>query len=384
MEQKSSFFDSAFIEQIMNAHQPNQDIVVTEVAQLEVDNSASILAALASATSQNLIGHFGLQVDFTRNGIAESKKMVMKIKPHGNEIVSMLNSLATACGPDLADIYATYQAETGFQFTHLREQEIYKNLIPSFTPEVHGLYTDEKTDTYIILMEYLEDVELLNSVMQPEKWTDEHIKCALKQIAAWHAKMLNSNKKLGESEIWKADLPNLSYMCRLMPIWSALLKNAGEKFPELYTEERCSKLKDVINGIPVWGAKLDQLEKTLTHNDLNPRNTCFKVTNGNLEFCVYDWELSTFQIPQYDVAELLCFVLDEDRYHLRDQYVEYYRNKINQLTDLYNDEPAFKEAFFWASLNFGIHRLGMYMMAHAVSPYPFLPRVVNSFFNSIT
>jgi hypothetical protein len=100
-------------------------------------------------------------------------------------------------------------------------------------------------------------------------------------------------------------------------------------------------------------------------------------------FCAYDWELATFQIPQYDIAELLCFVLDKNRYHLRDKYLEYYRDELNKLTGLYDDEATFKQEFIWASLNFGIHRLGMYMMAHSVSPYPFLPRVVNSFFDSI-
>lgn len=383
MNQKLNFFSTAFIAQIMNAHQPNQNIMVTKVVQLDIDNSASILAVLASANSQNLIGHFGLQVDFTKNGLAERKKMVMKIKPHGNEIVNMLGSLAIACGQELATVYAKYQSETGFQFTHLREQEIYKNLKPSFTPKIYGLYTDVKANSYIILMEYLEDVELLNSVMEPEKWTHKHIKTALKQMAGWHAKMLKSDQTLGKSEIWESDLPNLDYMINMMPLWRALLKNASEKFPQLYTPERVEKIQKVITQIPIWGAKLNALPKTLIHNDLNPRNTCLKLINGNLKFCAYDWELATFQIPHYDVAELLCFVLDQDKYDLREAYLEYYRNEINQLTGLYDDEIAFKEAFIWASFNFGIHRLGMYMMAHTVNPYPFLPRVVNNFFDSI-
>lgn len=383
MKQELNYFEAKFIEQMMNNHQANQNIVVKKVKTLEVDNSASILAVLASASSENLIGHFGLAIDFTRNGIPESKKMVMKIKPHGNEIVNMLNSLATACGPELATIYTQYKSETGFQFTHLREQEIYKNLHPVFTPEIYGLYTDEKVNSYLILMEYLEDVELLNSVMEPEKWTDKHIKTALKQMAEWHYIMFKDNKNLMKSKIWKTDLPNLDYMTKLMPLWTALLNNAADKFPQLYTQERSEKIQNAINQIPVWGSKLNALPKTLIHNDLNPRNTCFKIINRDLKFCAYDWELATFQIPQYDVAELLCFVLDKDKYHLREEYLAFYRKELNQLTGLYNNKASFKEEFIWASLNFGIHRLGMYMMAHSVSSYPFLPRVVNSFFASL-
>ena len=32
---------------------------------------------------------------------------------------------------------------------------------------------------------------------------------------------------------------------------------------------------------------------------------------------------------------------------------------------------------------FGLHRLGMYLMAHALSPYPYLPRVVASYFDTL-
>jgi len=383
MKQEFNCFEAKFIEQMMNNHQADHNIVVIKIKPFEVDNSASILAVLASVNSQNLIGHYGLEIDFTRNGLPERKKLVMKIKPHGDDIVNMLNNLATACGLELSAIYSQFKSETGFQFTHLREQEIYKNLKPVFTPEIYGLHTDELENNYLILMEYLEDVELLNSVIQPEKWTDKHIKTALKQMAEWHFKMLKSNKQLSKSEIWKTDLPNLEYMTKLMPLWTALLQNATDKFPELYTQERCGKIQNAINTIPIWGQELNELPKTLIHNDLNPRNTCFKVKNGDLKFCAYDWELATFQIPQYDVAELLCFVLEEDRYNLRDEYVEFYRKELNQLSGLYKNDVSFKQEFFWASLNFGIHRLGMYLMAHSVSPYPFLPRVVNSFFDSI-
>lgn len=379
----SRYFNPVFVQQVMQDYQPEQEITITAVRRLEVDNSASILAVLASATSENIIGHFGLEVYFTRNGLAETRRMVMKIKPHGDEIVGMLNTLATACGPVLAPVYELYKSETGFQFTHLREQEIYNKLQPNFTPEIFGLCSDEESHVYIILMEYLEDVELLNSVLETEKWSDEHIKATLKQMAVWHSRMLNYRSTNLDFKIWNADEPDLTYMTRLTPLWTALLNNAKDKFPELYTKERSDKLQKAINEIPVWGLKLENAPKTLVHNDLNPRNTCFKTIDGELKFCAYDWELATFQVPQYDIAEFLSFVLDEERYYLRFDYLEFYRKELNELTGAYDDLALFKEEFILASLNFGIHRLGMYMMAHSVSPYPFLPRVVNSFFNSI-
>lgn len=282
---------------------------------------------------------------------------------------------------ELASVYEGFKSLTGFQHTHLREQEIYSKLGPSFTPEIFGLYTNHETNVYIILMEYLHDVELLNSVMAVEKWNNQHIQTALTQMARWHSSMLDTSANL-DINLWD-DAPSLQYMTGLLPLWQALLNNAAEKCPELYHASRVATMQAAINNIPGHWQQLQRLSKTLVHNDLNPRNSCFKTGNGQLHFCLYDWELSTFHIPQYDLAEFLCFVLDDERYHMRPYYIEFYRRQLSALTGKYEDAVTFNNEFYLAASDFGIHRLGMYMMAHAVSPYPFIPRVVNSFFNTI-
>ncbi|WBA40379.1 hypothetical protein [Hymenobacter canadensis] len=85
----------------------------------------------------------------------------------------------------------------------------------------------------------------------------------------------------------------------------------------------------------------------------------------------------------YDAVELLCFVLEADRYHLRPAYLEHYRHILHALTGRYPDPAAFRRETHYAALDFGLHRLGMYLMAHSVGPYPFLPRVVESFFDTL-
>lgn len=377
----SPYFSPSFVQQIMQDFKPDQNIVVSDINMLYVDNSASILAVLASAQTEKLIGHFGMEVTFTANGKQHTRQMVMKVKPHGQEIVDMLNTLAQACGGELAAVYEEYKSLTGFQHTHLREHEIYSKLNPSFTPDIYGLYTNHETRVYIILMEYLHDVELLNCVMAPDQWNDEHIKTALAQMAQWHSSMLDTSANL-DMNLWD-DVPSLQYMTRLMPVWQALLNNAAEKCPELYHPSRVHALQTAINDIPKYWQQLQTQLKTLVHNDLNPRNSCFKTGNTQLQFCLYDWELATFHIPQYDVVEFLCFVLDEDRYAMRPYYMAFYRKQLSSLTGKYKDAESFNNGYYLAALDFGIHRLGMYMMAHAVSPYPFIPRVVNSFFNTV-
>ena len=378
----TSYLNASFVQQIMQAQFPDRQVSVQNVTLFDVDNSASILVALTAVQTESNIGHFGIEVFFTIDGVAQKKKMVMKIKPHSREIVDMLNMLSKLCGPELHSVYEPFKNLTGFYYTHLREQEIYSKLRPLFTPDIYGLYTNQQDHVYVILMEYLDEVELLNTVMSPEKWDDQHIKTALKQMAQWHSMMLNKVADIDLS-VWK-DAPSLQQMTDLIPLWKGLLNNAAEKFPELYTPSRVKIIDTAIQQIPDYWQQLEKLPKTLIHNDFNPRNSCFKTENGALKLCLYDWELATFHIPQYDVAEFLCFILDQDRYHQRYAYIEYYREELARLTGKYQSAPSFHQELYLATLDFGIHRIGLYMMAHSVNPYPFLPRVVNSFFDAVS
>jgi aminoglycoside/choline kinase family phosphotransferase len=277
-------------------------------------------------------------------------------------------------------VYPAYAALTGFQQSHGRELEVYRNLRSDLQPDVFGVYADESTETYLILMEYLEDVTLLNSVMSPESWTDTHIRQALDQLAGWHAQHLD--RQLPLNPVYWTDAPSKAYMLKLTPLWTALLQQAARAFPDLYTAERTVTLQEIIGAIGSYWQELEQLPKTLVHNDLNPRNACFKQKEGP-QLCVYDWELATYHVPQYDVVELLCFVLDADRYPLRLTYMAHYQTALHELTGRYADQRAFQRGFELAAFDFGIHRLGLYMMAHTISPYPFLPRVVNSYFDTL-
>ena len=370
-----------FVERMMQQHMPQKMIQVFDCQPFVIDNSASILAVLTAGVSNKLIGHFGLTVDFAVDGRRQTRRMVMKVKPHGREIAAMLQGLATACGGVLAEVYPAFALRTGFAHSHGRELDVYSKLPSSLQPAVFGVFADEPNGTYLILMEYLADVTLLNSVMTPELWTDKHIRQALDQLAVWHAQHLD--KPLPLNPIYWDEVPSTAYMVALSPLWDAMLHHAAGAFPDLYTTKRTRILQAVIAAIPGYWQELEVLPKTLVHNDLNPRNACFKQQDSVPVLCVYDWELATYHVPQYDVVELLCFVLDEDRYALRQTYLTYYQQALHRLTGRYADEQAFRRGFDLALFDFGLHRLGLYMMAHTIGPYPFLPRVVNSYFNML-
>ncbi|MGL1885154.1 MAG: phosphotransferase [Reichenbachiella sp.] len=373
------YFTTDFLSKMMSNHSGKQ-IVVSEASPFSLDNSASILAVLTAGNSTRPIGHFGLNITYKEDQRENTLDAVLKIKPHGNEITAMLNGLAAKPKTNLEKVYDEFQSETGFRNVHRRELEVHEKLKPSCAQEVYGTHADEESGLYFILMESLLETEKLNTVMQPGLWKDDSIKEVLNSMAKWHIEGQQAHQILNQ-QYWD-DVADKVYMIRLVPLWEELLNQASNQFPELYTEERQQIMQSFIKDLPRYWSELASMPKTLVHNDCNPRNMCFKGPENKL--CLYDWELSTYHTPVYDIVEFLSFALEEDRYDQWPVYLKYYFETLESLGNPYKDEKQFKRAVKLSARDFGLHRLGMYMMAHAVAPYPFLPRVVNSYFHLLS
>ncbi|MBC7448474.1 MAG: hypothetical protein H7330_10480 [Hymenobacteraceae bacterium] len=383
----ADYLSPAFLEDLLSRHQPGRDLRVRAVTPLALDSSASILATLAAAGQQTTpVGHFGLNVTVSAAGAPPTMHpLVLKLKPSGAVVSAMLGQLAAHSGGVLADVYPALLLRAGFAHTHTRELAVYGAYgTDPLLPRVWGLHADDARGHYAILLEYLDetaDISLLNSVATPERWTDEHLRTALRQLAGWHARHLG--RPLPRTPTEQADEPSRAYMLALTPLWEALIASAAHHAPTVYSPARAATLRRFVGELPDYWSELEVASKTLIHNDLNPRNTCFRATAAGPRLCAYDWELATHHVPPYDVVELLSFVLTPDRYHQRLPLLELYRHELHTLTGQYADPDAFRRLTALAARDFGLHRLGMYLMAHAVSPYPFLPRVVDSYFDTI-
>src|SRR5574343_169586 len=121
---KTKYFSIEFIKLMMQNYKHSADLIITSVSEFSIDNSASILVTLTSATSDEFIGHYGLKVDYTYEGKSFSKKMVMKVKPHGLAISDMLNGLSSMCSEEVHEQYKHIKDETGFYNTHDKEINI--------------------------------------------------------------------------------------------------------------------------------------------------------------------------------------------------------------------------------------------------------------------
>lgn len=383
----TDYLSPGFLESLLRRHQPAADLRVLAVAPLPLDSSASILATLAAAGQQATpVGHFGLAVTVSAGNAAPvTLRLVLKLKPSGAVVSEMLGMLAAASGGELAAVYPALLLRAGFAHTHSRELAVYAAFgADPLLPRAWGLYADDASGQYALLLEYLDEaagITLLNTVMTPELWTEQHLRTALTQIAGWHARHLGRPLPMSSAEA--ADQPSRAYMTELMPLWEGLIANGVAHAPALYTPERAATLRGFAADIPAYWAELEAAPQTLVHNDFNPRNTCFRETAAGPQLCAYDWELATHHVPPYDVVELLSFVLRPDRYDQRLPLLEFYRQELHTLTGQYADPVAFRRLTALAARDFGLHRLGMYLMAHTVSPYPFLPAVIESYFDTL-
>lgn len=370
------YFSAEFIKKMMLNYAPTSKIEVNEVKLFSIDNSASILVTLTSESSDEFIGHFGLEVAYLLDGEEKHSKMVMKVKPHGVAISDMLSGLSGMCCESVHQEYSKVKNNTGFYNTHDKEIFIYTEQKSDMYPVVYGYYINEEENVYALLMEYFEDVELLNSVMNTNEWDNSKIKIGVNAMTRWHINHTNNTS-------WYThkfnDYRTYEQIESLIPTWKVLLDNAKQRFPELYTNNIVEKLNFGINEMATLWNELITVPKSVVHNDFNPRNAFFKKNADNLNICVYDWELATVHFPVYDLVEFLSFTagsLTDDQ--LQDHILDFHKVLAEKFSE-YENPKTFNKTLLCSVFDFGLHRLGMYMMAHSVGPYPFIPHVVNNF-----
>jgi hydroxymethylglutaryl-CoA reductase (NADPH) len=132
---------------------------------------------------------------------------------------------------------------------------------------------------------------------------------------------------------------------------------------------------ELIDGVGDWWAELEQMPRTLVHNDFSPRNIALRATDHSL--VAYDWELATLHVPQRDLAELLAFVLtDKAAPDEVTAMVETHRAAVQGVSGSAIDRERWRRGYRLALWDFVITRLQLYVMAHTHRELPFLEHVV--------
>jgi len=162
----------------------------------------------------------------------------------------------------------------------------------------------------------------------------------------------------------------------MRPFSLALLDNARSEFPEIVTQAHYDTVAKIITRMDSWLPHYCRLPATLIHNDFNPRNIAFLNGRNAPKAVIYDWELACIDIPQRDIAELLCFVLRSDTgFDQIRRYVNLHRTELELLVNEALDETEWLGGFHYALYDFVIGRLLLYLMAHTHKDYKFMHRV---------
>ena len=359
---QSPLFDALNVEQV-------------EQRTLAITGS-SIITELTSHKINKLVGHFPFRLH-TGAEFAPIDVMV-KVKPLDDEVILMLNSMAAMCDPRLAQAYNQFKDQVGFKGCHVRELAVMSQLDERFrrhAPVTYFTVNDPEREAYVIVQEYLQDMELMDSADDTRGWTLEHIEAALSGIAEVHAIWYGREAEL-QQQPWLGQVMDTASMKEKTRLWEMLAVHAKEEFPEWFDERDVRMHRKALYSLEQWYREIDAMPKTLIHNDFNPRNIAFRRRFGQLTLCAYDWELATMHLPQHDCAELLVFTLgaDADRRQI-DYFVEFHRRALEKAVGVEIDPEQWRRGYELCLLDLLINRVPMYLMAHTFRHYAFMERV---------
>ncbi|HJR60930.1 MAG TPA: phosphotransferase [Vicinamibacterales bacterium] len=340
----------------------------------------SIITELTAATVRRLIGHFPYRVRFRAGrGNSQSVDLIVKVKPLDTEVILASNSFASMCGGRLAASYTRFKDAVGFAGCHTRELAVYRQQDPRFTalfPVIFDTVQDDEREAYVIVMERLAGLDLMDSADDVSGWQPTHIEAALRGIAQAHAVWYGREAALLR-EGWLGPTMTARRMADMAELWENLAIHAAEEFPDHVSADDLLFQRGLVGSIGRWWAELEDMPRTLIHHDFNPRNLAFRRTATGLALCAYDWELAALQVPQRDAAELLAFVLgpaaqpDEVAH-----YLELHRTALADATGTAIEPRTWRRGYQLALCDFMVNRLAMYLMGHTFRQYGFVDRVV--------
>ncbi|MCG8317823.1 MAG: phosphotransferase [Pseudomonadales bacterium] len=377
---KRSDFDTAFFNRVMQSFSGNSATHIASVKPIEdFKMGSSIITELTAHKINKLVGHFPYEIKVAGN--EKPLPVMVKVKPLDAEVILVSNSMAALCDARLAQAYNNFKEQLEFKHCDIRELEVMKQQDPRFVrncPIVYYTWADPEREAYVIVEEMLQGMEMMDTADDTSGWTEEHYAAAINGIAEVHSIWYGKEKEL-QSKPWLANAPTSENMMKRLRLWELLAVHASEEFPEWFTPEIMDGCRRVIYELPDWYGKLDQMPKTLIHNDFNPRNICFRRTPTGLQLCAYDWELATLQVPQHDLAELLVMTAQPDISPVEvNHWVELHRQALENATGQSIDPTIWRDGFKYSLWDLSVNRLAMFMMGHTFRHYDFMERVYHT------
>ena len=326
-------------------------------------------------------GHLGLYGVSRAESDSDDANFVLKIKARDGEAIATALEVLSVAHPRLRNTLERFSDQLQLQGAEARETSFYSAApaeLLEFAPRCHAQGRHPETGRAMLLLERLVDVELLNSVDQPHLWTDAHLTTAVRDLARIHA-VKYEDATPGGLPIRDAERVDAESILQALPFHLAVAQAVEPYLQTWGGTELVSHVRDLIADMATWIPRYARQPRALIHNDCNPRNMAFRHAGGNLRACWYDWELCAWAPPQRDLAELLCFTLNEkDARERSGRYVELHRQQLSAIVGHEIDSYSWIEGYKLALAELMVRRLFLYTLLHCSVRQSFLPRVVRT------
>lgn len=376
--------NEAFFEPGLRRALDDESIEVCRQRPLEAGSTGcSIITELTARRVNKRIGLFPYELTYrsARDQTVKSLEVMVKLKPLDEEVILAANGLAAMSGARLRESHDQFKDRTGLAGCHIRELGVYQQSDLRFrrnVPAVYETFRDDSREAYVLVMERLAGMTLMDSADDVSSWGAEHVEAALRGIGEAHAVWYRREEEL-KQQPWLGPFPSSESMTAMMELWQALGAHAFEEFPEWVSSEDLTVHHRLVQSIPSWWSEIEAMPRTLIHNDFNPRNIAFRGRDGSLQLCAYDWELATLHLPQHDLAELLSFVLTPETTREEvDRYVEVHRLALQDASGYEVDLDLWRSGFRLCLADLAVNRIALYFMAHTFRHYGFMERVVRT------
>lgn len=356
----------------------NDKWVVESATRGELDTRDAIISNISQSSSKGPCGLYRYHLRVHNSQGRQKIDTILKIKPTGRQLAALGVQVARLTGEDnLSGLFENQYHIFDLEKAHVREIKLYQKRdqdLARHMPYIYGTRCDDRRNIYAILMEDLSDCSHLNTSNRPAAWQPSHIRKALGTLVDIHAIYWNRPTALPKAvPIEEIDLPRYQAAESLL---NALTTFNAKRYPDLVTAELKGTLRQVLKNLPDFVKNLQQQPMTLTHNDFNPRNLCFRADNGSLRMVVYDWELAMFQNPQHDLVEFLVFAMDNDApISAFESYTEQYYRRLEDKVEKLPERKAFYHGLYLNAVDLALVRFNLYLMGHNILHLKFMDRV---------
>lgn len=377
--------DKGDLQKSLRQYYDDPTIQIRKQSLLGANCGESITTELASWQHGSNTGlwKYQLSVIGEEPTVPNALEIFVKSKPADQVILDVAKRVAQVADGAVGKAFARHGRFLGIEGCHQREIQMYRQRDPRFrrhVPSVYAAIESEAQCQWMLVLESLSGLELLDSANDTSKWTRDHIEAAIEGIAEVQAIWYRRELEFLAFD-WLGSRKTAVEMVEMQDLWLSLANFSWGYFSDWINAEAKSEIAEVIDGVGQWSAEVDRMPHTVIHNDFNPRNMAFRNIDGGLRLCVYDWELSAPGIPQHDLAELLCFVLPaESTRESVKELVERHRQALEQATGESIDATSWRHGFQLSLFDLIINRIPMYCLMHRFRKQPFLPRVVKNWY----